>query len=255
MLSILQTLSYNVKSSKYFKETFGCQTKPRVFKENLLLNCSEYLSDKKGWRCIIFTSYSAVTLTYSTVLYVSPLRSQVTAGRGLAPDTTHSTVQPRPATSAGAGEMRTERGSTATRAQRWRWGITAPHKYWLCWRGGRAGGGSQSYSILTSMYISIHNTQRTPCPCSTNYDWRSLWTSFKMWETVSPVYDSVIIVLLPTRRRCCASIKFCVYWCHNWRTLEAADTNGREWRLICLGPGRRWPNIKTVIKWFVVRGA
>ena len=54
MLSILQTLSYNVKSSKYFKETFGCQTKPRVFKENLLLNCSEYLSDKKGWRYIIF---------------------------------------------------------------------------------------------------------------------------------------------------------------------------------------------------------
>ena len=58
MLSILQTLSYNVKSSKYFKETFGCQTKPRVFKENLLLNCSEYLSDKKGWRYIIFTFYS-----------------------------------------------------------------------------------------------------------------------------------------------------------------------------------------------------
>ena len=57
MLSILQTLSYNVKSSKYFKETFGCQTKPRVFKENLLLNCSEYLSDKKGWRYIIFTFY------------------------------------------------------------------------------------------------------------------------------------------------------------------------------------------------------
>ena len=42
---------------------------------------------------------------------------------------------------------------------------------------------------------------------------------------------------------------FCLYWCHNWRTLEAADTNSREWRLICLRPGRRWPNIKTVIKW------